>query len=131
MPPVQLRVSEPVSDEALNELFAHAWEDHAERSFQPVLSRSLLYVCAYEGASLVGFVNVTTDGGQHAFVLDTCVHPRLRRKGIGRALVLEAVERAARAGVVWLHVDYEPSLHHFYASCGFRPSSAAVLRVGR
>lgn len=127
---MDLRVSEPVSDEALNVLFADAWEGHSERSFQPVLSRSLAYVCAYEGGELVGFVNVATDGGQHAFVLDTCVRGRLRMNGIGKALVLKAVEAASQAGIAWVHVDYEPRLHHFYEACGFRPSAAGVLRVG-
>ncbi|WP_423595297.1 GNAT family N-acetyltransferase [Roseateles sp. MS654] len=129
MEAVELRVSEPVSDEALNGLFASAWEGHAQRSFQPVLSRSLLYVCAYAGRELVGFVNVATDGGQHAFLLDTCVHGRLRRNGIGKALVRKAVQVASLAGITWVHVDYEPSLHHFYQACGFRPSAAGVLRV--
>jgi GNAT superfamily N-acetyltransferase len=125
-----LRVSEPITDAKLNELFASAWEQHAERSFQAVLSKSLLYVCAYLNESLVGFVNVATDGGQHAFVLDTTVHKANRRTGIGKALVCKAIEEATRAGVVWLHVDYEPELHDFYKACGFRPSSAGVLRVG-
>ena len=34
---------------------------------------SLGCVCAREGATLVGFVNVAWDGGVHAFVLDTMV----------------------------------------------------------
>lgn len=127
---MEFRISEPVSDEALNGLFANAWEAHAERSFQPILSKSLLYVCAYKGEELVGFVNVATDGGQHAFILDTCVHDRLRKKGIGKALVRKAIEAASKTGITWVHVDYEPKLLHFYEACGFRASAAGVLRVG-
>jgi len=127
---VEIRVSEPVSDRSLNELFADAWEGHVERSFQAVLSRSLLHVCAYANGDLIGFVNVATDGGQHAFILDTCVHSRHRKHGVGRALVSKAIEQASQAGVTWVHVDYEPGLHRFYEACGFRPSSAGVLHVG-
>jgi GNAT superfamily N-acetyltransferase len=127
---VDLHVSEPVSDAALNGLFASAWAGHTERSFQSALSKSLLYVCAYENGRLVGFVNVATDGGQHAFILDTTVHRENRRNGVGKALVRKAIEEASRAGVTWLHVDYEPELHGFYETCGFRPSSAGILRVG-
>lgn len=130
MEPVELRISGAVSDATLNGLFANAWEGHVERSFQPVLSKSLLFVCAYEREELVGFVNVATDGGQHAFILDTCVHGRLRRNGIGKALVRKAIEAASQAGIAWVHVDYEPKLHHFYEACGFRSSAAGVLRVG-
>jgi GNAT superfamily N-acetyltransferase len=127
---LDIRVSEPVSDAALNGLFASAWEGHVERSFRPVLSRSLLHVCAYANGDLIGFVNVATDGGQHAFIIDTCVHRHHRRNGVGKAVVRKAVEEASRTGVTWLHVDYEPELHRFYEACGFRPSSAGVLRVG-
>jgi GNAT superfamily N-acetyltransferase len=127
---VDLRISEPVSDAALNSLFASAWAGHTERSFQSVLSKSLFYVCAYENGRLVGFVNVATDGGQHAFILDTSVHREKRRNGVGKALVRKAIEEASRVGVTWLHVDYEPELLGFYEACGFRPSGAAVLRVG-
>jgi GNAT superfamily N-acetyltransferase len=127
---VNLRVSEPVTDEELNELFASAWVEHSNRSFQTVLSKSLLYVCAYSDEYLVGFVNVATDGGQHAFILDTSVHKGHQGTGIGKALVHKAIDEATKAGVHWLHVDYEPELHGFYEACGFRPSSAGVLRVG-
>ena len=127
---VSLRTSPPVSDEALNALFSAAWIGHASRSFRGVLARSLLYVCAYKHGALVGFVNVAWDGGQHAFILDTCVHSEHRRQGIGKALVCKAIEEASHRGVAWLHVDFEPQLLGFYQSCGFRPSSAGVLRVG-
>ena len=127
---VELRVSQPVSDVSLNGLFAAAWEGHIERSFRPVLSRSLLYICAYANGELVGFVNVATDGGQHAFVLDTCVHGDHRKRGIGKALVCKAIDEASRKGIAWLHVDYAPELHRFYEACGFRSSSAGVLRIG-
>ena len=130
MATVELRVSEPASDAALNELFTSAWVGHSERAFGPVLSKSLLYVCAYANERLVGFVNVATDGGQHAFILDTTVHREHRRAGIGRALVRKAVDEAARAGAAWVHVDYEPELNGFYEACGFRPCCAGVLRVG-
>jgi hypothetical protein len=73
MDTLYLRVFESVSDEELHNLFSNAWEDHVERSLQPVLYRSLFYVCAHVGDELIGFVNVATDGGLHTFILDTCV----------------------------------------------------------
>jgi AcrR family transcriptional regulator len=79
---------------------------------------------------LIGFVNMATDGGQHAFILDTCVRGDCQKQGVGKALVRRAVDEAAGRGITWLHVDYEPGLHRFYEACGFRPSSAGVLRIG-
>ncbi len=123
-------VSPPVSNEALNALFAASWPDHTWTDFQPVLSCSLLYICAYQAGRLVGFVNVAWDGGVHAFLLDTTVYPEFRRRGIGMALVRSATHGAALRGAHWLHVDYEPHLADFYRACGFRPTEAGLIRLG-
>lgn len=41
-----------------------------------MFDRSLTWVAAWRGEQLVGFVNMATDGGAHAFVLDTTVPTR-------------------------------------------------------
>jgi GNAT superfamily N-acetyltransferase len=46
----------------------------------------------------VGFVNVTWDGGDHAFLIDTKVWADYQRRGIGTELVRRAVLNASRAG---------------------------------
>ncbi len=125
---VVYRVCPPVNAGEIEELFAAAWSGRERRDFGPVLRQSLVYVCAYRGR-LVGFVNVAWDGGVHGFLLDTTVHPDLRRRGIGRHLVLLAAEEARQRGVEWLHVDFEPRLRRFYEGCGFRPSEAGLLRL--
>ncbi|MEK8169255.1 GNAT family N-acetyltransferase [Streptomyces sp. M19] len=137
-PPVgELTVSvrPELSDAALNELFAAAWPDHEPIAFAPVLARSLVWIGAHRHTGphpaprLVGYVNVAGDGGAHAFVLDTTVHPDERRRGLGVRLVRAAAEEATRRGAEWLHVDYEPHLAPFYERCGFRPTAAGLLRL--
>jgi GNAT superfamily N-acetyltransferase len=122
-------VRAPLTDAHLNALFAAAWPGHTEKGFGAMLDRSLTWVAARRGERLVGFVNVATDGGAHAFVLDTTVHPEVRRQGVGRRLVVLAVEQARDAGAAWMHVDYEPHLDGFYRACGFRPTAAGLLRL--
>ena len=129
MDSVQLRVRDPLTDALLNELFAAAWADHRATRFGPVLERSLTWVSAWRGERLVGFVNVATDGGVHAFLLDITVHPDERRQGLGRRLVRAAAEEATRAGADWLHVDFEPHLAGFYRDCGFTPTAAGLWRL--
>ncbi|RYG37846.1 MAG: GNAT family N-acetyltransferase [Burkholderiales bacterium] len=129
VPTVEYKVSPAVSDLELNKLFSVSWPAHREIHFQAVLRRSMSYVCAYEGAELIGYVNVAWDGKTHAFVLDTTVHPSRRHQGIGKKLVLCALEQARLSGVTWVHVDFEPNLRPFYAQCGFRPSEAGVINV--
>lgn len=123
------RVNPPVTNEAMNTLFAASWPEHTTTDFERVLSHSLAYVCAYQDERLVGFVKLAWDGGIHAFLLDTTVHPEARRQGIGVALVREVVAVARERGIEWVHVDYEPHLHSFYEQCGFRPTLAGLIGV--
>ena len=91
---------------------------------------SLGWVCAREADALVGFVNVAWDGDVHAFVLDTLVDARVRRRGVGTALVATAVEHARAAGCEWLHVDFDDHLAGFYfESCGFTPTKAGLIAL--
>ena len=122
-------VSPVVTNAAMNALFAASWPDHREADFAPVLARSLLYVCAHAGDRLIGFVNVAWDGGIHAFLLDTTVHPDFQRRGIGMRLVREAADVARARGIAWLHVDYEPHLDGFYRACGFERTLAGLMRL--
>ncbi|GHH63524.1 N-acetyltransferase [Kitasatospora indigofera] len=124
-----LTVRPDLTDEALNELFTAAWPDHRTTAFEPLLARSLTWVALHRAGRLVGYVNVVGDGGAHAFVLDTTVHPDERRTGLGVRLVRAAAEEAQTLGAHWLHVDYEPELEAFYARCGFRPTAAGLMRL--
>ena len=94
------------------------------------LERSLVHVGAIDGAHLVGFVNVAWDGGQHGFVLDTCVDPDHQRRGVATQLVKRAADLARQRGVTWLHVDFEAHLEGFYRQCGFGSASAGLMRLG-
>ena len=117
------------SDAELTALWLVAWGNAGPATFQGILSRSLTHVGAYAADNLVGFVNVAWDGGVHAFILDTCVAPQFRRQGIATRLVKLAAETAAKRGAVWLHVDFEPQLLHFYRGCGFRKTEAGLMRL--
>jgi GNAT superfamily N-acetyltransferase len=122
-----LCLSPPLGNPALNALFAAAWPQHHERDWAPILSRSLCYVGAFRQGVLLGFVNVAWDGGVHAFLLDTTVHPAMQRQGLGTRLVSAAASAARARGLEWLHVDYEPHLEPFYRGCGFAPTQAGLL----
>jgi ribosomal protein S18 acetylase RimI-like enzyme len=129
---VELVVRFPVDDRALSELHAAAFESALE--VQPWAERlgrwALTWVGAFSNDQLVGFVQVCWDGGAHAFVLDTAVHPSFGRQGIGQQLVAAAESEARAAGCEWLHVDFEPHLSAFYLeACGFRPTDAGLLKL--
>jgi GNAT superfamily N-acetyltransferase len=116
--------------EQLASLWQAAWGSPLASGYvESVLRRSLVHVCAYDGRRLVGFVNVAWDGGAHAFLLDTSVHPDLQRRGIATSLVRRATELARERGAIWLHVDFEPQLEGFYRRCGFRATGAGLVEL--
>jgi len=92
---------------------------------------SLGWVTARDSnGALVGFVNVATDGGDHAFLLDTKTHGRDQHKGVGTRVVRLAALHAKAAGCEWLHVDFEDGLDAFYFdACGFRPTAAGLIHL--
>jgi GNAT superfamily N-acetyltransferase len=132
---LELRISPPLTNEMLNALFSVGWPSWQSKpdtsDWQPVLQHSLVYVCAFDGDRLVGFVNVAWDGRDHAFVLDTRVDPDYRRRGLGREIVARAAQHARERGCEWLHVDYSPELAPFYAACGFQPTPAGLIDLTR
>ena len=123
---------EAITDAEVSSLHAAAF-DHADE-VEPWTERlerhSLGWVTARRGDALIGFCNVVTDGGRHAFLIDTSVHPDRQGTGIGRELVTPAIEACRAAPVEWLHVDFEEDLGPFYMTEGlFRRTTAGILRV--
>ncbi len=83
-----------------------------------------------DDGSLVGFVNVAWDGGDHAFLLDTRVRADLQRRRIRTELVRRAVLHAQHAACEWMHVDFEMGLAPFYLeACGFRSTPAGLIHL--
>ncbi|MEO6015173.1 MAG: GNAT family N-acetyltransferase [Devosia sp.] len=115
--------------EQFDALWRAAWGSPAADYLTSILPRSLGHIGAFEGDRLVGFVNIAWDGGVHAFLLDTAVHPDFRRQGIATRLVKQATALARDRGAEWLHVDFEPHLEGFYRGCGFEPTGAGLIRL--
>ncbi|MEF0938751.1 GNAT family N-acetyltransferase [Rhizobium sp. BR 362] len=126
---IEFRIDPYPENAALNALWDTAWNEAAARDFSVILSRSLAHIGAFDGARLVGFVNVAWDGGIHAFILDTCVALDFRQKGIATRLVEMATNVARKRGAEWLHVDFEPHLAGFYRKLGFAATGAGLIRL--
>ena len=129
---IEYRLNPPVDNTAVDSLYAAAWPNHTSPwDFAPELVHLLAFVGAYLDDELVGCVKLAWDGAVHAFLLEPTVHPRLRHRRIGRTLVQHAVDVARKAGLQWVHVDYEPHLANFYRACGFEPTAAGLIRLDR
>ena len=63
-------------------------------------------------------------------MLDTLVTARVRRLGVGAALVAVAESEARAAECEWLHVDFEDHLRTFYFdACRFEPTNAGLIAL--
>jgi len=128
---VDLRWRGPLTDNEMVELVAShggtplpGWWDH-------IRPHSLGWVTARLGdGTVVGFVNVVSDGGDHAFLIDTKTRGTFQRSGVGTRVVSFAAEHAKAAGCEWLHVDFDDDLAAFYfGACGFGPTSAGLINL--
>ena len=130
--PVRYEWRGSMTNDEINALHAEAFQhDLAHHDWNDQLSRlSLGWVTARDELGLVGFVNVIWDGLIHAFIEDTSVAERARRRGIGAGLIEVARERSSANGCVWLHVDFDDHLRSFYfEACGFTPTNAGLIRL--
>ena len=121
-----------LSDDELNALhadaFGHAlfddgWNDQLRRW-------SLGWVTARRDDDLVGFVNVLTDGGVHAWVQDVIVAAAAQRHGVGVQMMTLVRQEVTDAGCEWLHVDFDDEHTEFYIdACGFTPARAGLIEL--
>lgn len=129
---IEVRWRAPIDNAELNVLHAESFEHRLlDDDWAGQLERwSLGWVTARDDVGLVGFVNVAWDGGVHAFVLDTAVAGRARRRGHATSMVRLAADQARSAGCEWLHVDFEEHLCDFYlTACGFRSTHAGLIAL--
>jgi GNAT superfamily N-acetyltransferase len=130
---IEYRWRSPVSDDELYALtLSHGGQ--GERGWwDRVRPHSLGWATAHlADGTLVGFVNVAWDGGDHAFLLDTKTRPDHQRRGIATRVVRLAARHARQAGCEWLHVDFDDAnrLSDFYfGACGFRPTAAGLVHL--
>lgn len=121
-----------VTDEEIVQLTESHGGDAAAGWWDQICPFSLGWVTARApDMSLVGFVHIAWDGGDHAFLLDSKTRPDYQRRGVGTAVVRLATERAKAAGCEWLHVDFGVELAPFYFdACGFRcPDAAGIINL--
>jgi GNAT superfamily N-acetyltransferase len=125
----------PVRSAELNVLHAEAFEtrvftDEEWDWDRQLADHSFGWVTARLDDSLIGFVNVISDGTVHAWIQDLMVAGTARSRGIGRVLVAVARDEAKAGHHEFLHVDFDDELREFYYDvCGFRPTNAGLIEL--
>ncbi len=100
--------------------FPRPWTREA---FEAELGRGSLWVAEAEGR-LAGYV-AFWDFGLWLYIANVAVHPGMRRRGIGRALVKFVMEEAVKKGRRGVSLDVRISnapARRLYESLGFKPA---------
>ncbi len=111
---VDIRINAVPTEAQLSDLCqAVGWnrfgEDHV------ALQGYALTTSAWTNAGrLIAWTSVVSDKVRHAFLLDVMVHPEFQKKGIGRAVVVRAIEEMCQRGVTAFHVDCASENAAFY-----------------
>jgi GNAT superfamily N-acetyltransferase len=98
-----------------------AWHHDLTVTRESVFDHTTL-VAEVDGA-MVGFVRQHLEVS-HAVLDDLWVLPAFMRRGVGRALLAQALQHARASGVHELHIDADPHAEAFYAANG-------AVRVGQ
>ncbi|MDH3425250.1 MAG: GNAT family N-acetyltransferase [Acidimicrobiia bacterium] len=85
------------------------------------IKASAAVVGACHDGDQVGFARVVSDGAAIAYLADVFVAQDHRGKGLGKALVKQAVENGPFANLRW--ALYTEDAHSLYEQYGFRPPS--------
>ena len=93
--------------------------DMLKRAFEG----SLLVLAAYENTKPIGILRCIGDGASIVFIQDILVLPEYQRRGIGSALLVNAMERFRYVYQLRLATDAQESTIAFYRSCGLVPDS--------
>jgi ribosomal protein S18 acetylase RimI-like enzyme len=128
---VVLRWRGPLEDEEMVDRVSSFGGTAVPGWWDQIRSHSLGWVTARIGDGLVvGFVNVVSDGSDHAFLIDTKTRAEFQRRQVGKRVVEFAAQHARAAGCNWLHVDFDDHLAIFYFdACGFEPTNAGLINL--
>jgi ribosomal protein S18 acetylase RimI-like enzyme len=102
------------------------WDRRIEK-FKKKLGNTYFCVACFADDTLVGYVDVVSDGIDDAYIRDLVVHPDYQRCGIGSKLLDMIITRVRSDGIKTLNVVFEPRLKEFYAKANFVIMAGGII----
>lgn len=110
----------PVSPAALADLRQAVGWNRMERDLTDPRLHNAFHLCAMDGARIVGYAAVVSNGVTDAYIQDVMVHPDCQKQGVGTQLMERVLARLTAEGVYMVSVIYgEEALRPFYERFGF------------
>jgi len=97
----------------------------SRETIERLVRESTRVIAAYDGDTLIGFCRVISDGSNMAWLGDVFVYPEYRGRGVGVALVREAVEFPEHRDMQWYLGTRDA--HQLYAKFGFGPPNERTM----
>jgi predicted N-acetyltransferase YhbS len=139
---VRIRTGRPDDAEALRELHraaSYVWEEDRDQldahpevfGVRPqALAADQVRVAVLADGTPIGFATVRPASAQRCVLEDLFVEPTVMRTGVGRALVQDAVARAAADGHTTMSVVAAARTRGFYERLGFVVEGDAATQFG-
>ena len=98
------------------------WSAYADdpAALAAAMANSGYRVAARAGDRLIGLARGISDDVSIFYLQDLLVRPEWQRRGVGRALLEQCLERFAHVRQKVLLTDADPAQHRFYRALGYR-----------
>src|SRR5512136_1333836 len=72
--------------------------DRMDGIYDGILARAYTHFSAQDGTQLIAFVDVISEGVADALLVDLMIHPDYQGRGLGQALVAQAIQELKSDG---------------------------------
>lgn len=117
----------PVIGEEIESLRVAVGWDKFEGKYNYIQNKMYTHYTVRSNKSLIGFLNILSDGIGDAFLIDLMVHPDFQKKGIGSALVKKAIVDLKSEGIKCVQVTFCQPLEAFFKKFGFHICKAGII----
>lgn len=128
---MRYQVNGPVSPKELADLRESVGWNRMEDALAAGLRGSFCHIAAYNGQTLVGYIDCVSNGATDAYIQDLTVRPEYQGRGIGTRLMEDLIAHLTGQGIYMISVIFGEGLTAFYQKFGFTTLRAGQLETYR